>query len=463
MPRYLRLPEMMKRILYFDHTAKLGGGEIALWNLLQRLDRERYHPVVVLGADGPLRGKIEQLGIEVHVVPLAAEVAETRKDTLGFRGVLRIKQAVLALIYCFRLARFIRRSRADLVHTNSLKADILGGVAAHLARTRVAWHVRDRIEGDYLPVAAVRVFRWLCLWLPHYVIANSQATLNTLALPTDPGLRSSVVYLGVLLKKMLSSSEKEGWTPKWGFVVHDGVFDTSEVVAKKRAMGPPVVVLVGRLAEWKGQHIFIQAAARVRGRLPEARFQIIGSAMFGEEEYEKRIRAQAADLGMEDSIEFTGFRADVAHLIGASDILVHASITGEPFGQVVIEAMAAGKPVVATDGGGIPEIVRDGETGILVPMGDAAAMADAVVRLLLDPATALAMGQAGRRRVRDHFTVSHTAQKVEAIYDRIFGISTGSQGPRLEDPTEHAESEPAEEQPGRLKAGTPKAEGFSAV
>ena len=416
---------MPKKILFFDHTAKLGGGELALWNLLQRLDRERYHPVVVLASDGPLREKIEKIGVEVHILPLAAEVAETRKDTLGGRSVLRLRAAALALIYCFRLARFIRRSRVALVHTNSLKADILGGVAARLARVPVAWHVRDRISEDYLPAPAVRLFRFFCRWIPNYVIANSEATLNTLGLPANSTMNASVVYSGVVLKK-LASTEKEGGAAKWSFVVHDGVFDATEASELRTAMGPPVVVLVGRLAEWKGQHIFIQAAARIRARLPEVRFQVIGSAMFGEEQYEKRIRTQVADLGMEDRIEFTGFRADVEQLIKASDILVHASITGEPFGQVVIEAMAAGKPVVATNGGGIPEIVCDGETGILVPMGDAAAMADAIARLLLEPSTAFAMGQAGRRRVFDHFTVGHTARKVEAIYDRIFGAEQSS-------------------------------------
>ena len=421
---------MRKRILFFDHTAKLGGGEIALFNLLQRLDQERYLPSVVLAADGPLREKIEKIGVEIHVLPLALEIAETRKDTLGGKSTLRIKAVILSLIYCFWLARFIRHRRADLLHTNSLKADILGGVAARMARVPVAWHVRDRIDEDYLPKSAVRLFRWLCLWIPNYVIANSDATLSTLELPANATMRDSVVYSGVL--KTREGGKKEGKSSKWGFVVHDGVFKVSETPEARPAMGPPVVVMVGRLTEWKGQHIFIEAAARIRDRLPEVKFQIIGSAMFGEEEYERKIRAQTAKLKMEDRIDFTGFRADVADLIRAADILVHASITGEPFGQVVVEAMAAGKPVVATDGGGIPEIICNGETGLLVPMGDAAAMADAIIRLLLEPSMAFDMGQAGRRHVFNHFTVSHTARKVEAIYDRIFGGKQSSMDIRVE-------------------------------
>ena len=383
---------MPRKILFFDHTAELGGGEIALLNLVIRLDRDEFFPVVVLGSDGPFRERLVEAGIETHIVPLAAAVGGTRKDTLGGGSILRWREAGLALAYCFKLARFIRSSRAALVHTNSLKADILGGVASRLARVPVVWHVRDRIETDYLPKTVVVVFRRLCRLIPNFVIANSHATLQTLGLPKDTG---TVAYIGI--------------------VVHDGI-PVSASDPRKTPSATPLIALVGRISAWKGQHIFIAPAARVRERFPQARFQIIGSAMFGEEEYEKEIRAQSVALGLQDCLEFTGFRADVPELIDALDILVHASTSGEPFGQVVIEGMAAGKPVVATNGGGIPEIMRDDETGILVPMGDAPAMAEALIRLLAEPDTAAAMGAAGRRRVLAHFTAEHTARKVEAVF-----------------------------------------------
>lgn len=384
---------MLKRILFFDHTAKLGGGEIALLQMLECLNRQEFFPVVVLAAEGPLVGMLREAGIETHVLPLAAEIGEVRKDSLGGGSLLRIRQAALALRYCFELAGFIRRARIDLVHTNSLKADLLGGVASRLARVPVLWHVRDRIDTDYLPKPVVLVFRKLCRWLPKAIVANSRATLGTLKLPAGKG-----------------------------FVVHDGI-PAGFVPGGEKAPGPPLIALVGRITEWKGQHIFIEAAARVHALFPEARFQIIGSAMFGEEEYERKIRAMVANRGLEECFEFTGFRTDVPKLIEALDILVHASITGEPFGQVVIEGMAAAKPVVATNGGGVPEIVCDGETGLLVPMGDAAAMASAIGELLSNPADGLAMGRAGRQRVLDHFTAHHTAGKMEGIYRQILDIA----------------------------------------
>ena len=384
---------MSETILFFGHTAQLGGGEIALLNVVPQLDRAAFRPLVVLASDGPLRGKLEAAGIETHLLPLAAGVVETRKDSLGGASLLRLGALGHTALYVLRLARFIRQHRAALVHTNSLKADLLGGCAARLARVPVLWHVRDRIAGDYLPARVVQVFRWLCGWLPTFVVANSQATMDTLHL--DSARRA---------------------------VVHDGFPGGACGVAPDPAA--PVLGLVGRITEWKGQHIFLEAAARVRQQFPQARFQIIGSAMFGEAAYEARLRAMVRDLGLEACVEFTGFRADVQALIGRLTILVHASTTGEPFGQVVIEGMAAGKPVIATAGGGVPEIVLPGHTGLLVPMGEVLPLAEAMLRLLGDPLLAQALGRAGRQRVADCFTIQHTARKLEAIYRGLLPAPT---------------------------------------
>jgi glycosyltransferase involved in cell wall biosynthesis len=127
----------------------------------------------------------------------------------------------------------------------------------------------------------------------------------------------------------------------------------------------------------------------------------------------------ARTLGIERSVEFTGFRNDVPDLIRGLDLIVHASTTGEPFGQVIVQGMAAGKPVVATNGGGVPEIVVDGTTGLLVPMDDAPALGAAICKLLAAPETAAAMGKAGRKRVLEHFTIEQSARKVEAVYAEV--------------------------------------------
>ncbi len=403
---------VLKTVLYVDHTAKLGGGEIALLNLVSALDTSKYRPLVVLAEDGPLAGRLKKAGIETTILPLDAALRETRKDTLGPRSLLRGKQAVTLLSYSLRLARWARANAVDLIHTNSLKSDIYGGLAGRMAGIPVLWHIRDNINSDYLPAVVASSFRLLTRLLPQVVVANSNSTLHQLRLRKP---NSAVVYSGV-------PAEALGRIPME--VVHDGYVEEEVTARLPKNPGawerPPTVALIGRIAEWKGQHVFLRAAAAVRSRFPDARFWIVGAPLFGEDAYERSLHTMTEQLGMTDAVEFLGFRDDVAQLMSQIDIVVHASTLGEPFGQVVIEGMAAGKPLIATDGGALPEIVIPYETGYLVPMGSAEDMASALTRLLSNPAQARQMGEAGKRRVERLFTISHTARKVESVYDALF-------------------------------------------
>jgi glycosyltransferase involved in cell wall biosynthesis len=178
----------------------------------------------------------------------------------------------------------------------------------------------------------------------------------------------------------------------------------------------PVIVLVGRISPWKGQDIFIRAAAMVLKQFPACRFQIVGSALFGEDALESQLKQLAASLGVGDRVEFLGFRKDVPEIIANSTLLVHASTVPEPFGQVIVQAMAEGKPVVATRGGGVLEIVDDGKTGLLVPMKDVEAMAEAICKILSNSEQAAEMGRAGQKKFLEKFTIETTVEKVQEVY-----------------------------------------------
>jgi len=383
-----------RTILFLDHTAALGGGEIALLNLVTHLDRNRYFPIVILFSHGPLEEKLRDAGIKTQVLPLAPSIVHTRKEQLNRGALSRVRDLLRLVRFTLRLTTHIRKIRPDIIHTNSLKADVIGGIAGRLAKKRVLWHVRDRIADDYLPPKVVRAFRFGCRTIPHVVIANSQATFDTLQLPVREGNPSRPV--------------------------HDGIAVGAKPIYQAPADNlAPLIGIVGRLTEWKGQHVFLDAAAAVLREFPNARFQIIGGALFGEEEYEVQLKQQAQLLNLNGHLDWLGFRDDVPLLLEKLDVLVHASTIGEPFGQVVVEGMAAGKPVVATSGGGVPEIIVDGACGILVPMNNATAMGKAILQLLHDPAHAQTIAQAGYERVRDHFCIQLVANNVEAVYDRM--------------------------------------------
>ena len=381
------------RVLYLDHTARLSGGELALARLLAALDRARVEPIVALAEEGPLRKLLEQQSIETHVLPLHEAVRNVRKDSLGLAGwVARVGALGSIWRYAWRVSRLARQRGVQLIYSNSLKSDFYGTVAARLAGVPIVWHVRDRIESDYLPRTAVWAVRLLARHLPVCVVANSASTLATLKL--GKGRRAAVIASGLTRE------------------------DIERCWVAQRTNSTPRIGIVGRIAPWKGQDVFLEAAARLLRSGLTARFCIAGAPLFGEEEFARQLRERAASLGLADRVEFLGF-SDVPSVLRSLDVLVHASKTPEPFGQVIIEGMAAELPVVATDGGGAREIIENGRTGVLVPMGEPGALAEALAELLRHPERARALAAAGRRHVLEHFTVEKSARQSEALYEEL--------------------------------------------
>lgn len=391
-------------ILFFNHTAKWSGGEISLFGLVVNLDRLRYTPLVVLAGEGKLAERLQALNIETIVLPLTPDIVEARKEALGLKSLLNPMRLLRGGKYVLRLARLIRKHKVDLVHCNSLKSDLIGGAAAKLARVPCVWHVRDRIDEDYLPSRIARSFRFLARHLPAGILANSKSTLQTLQLSGSMSSRSRVAHPGVSLREYSPLPFLQG-TPN----------------DRQR------LILVGRITPWKGQDVFIEAAAQISPRWPKALFQIVGVPMFGEEDYERGLHEQVKRHGLEAQVEFVGFSDKVPDLLQKADIFVHASKLGEPFGKVIVEAMACGKPVIATDGGALREIVipgsvtevQKGETGLLVPMNSVEEMANAMEALLLDSARAALMGKNGRCRAEQLFTVEATTKEVEDLFDLL--------------------------------------------
>ena len=376
------------RVVYLDHVAHLSGGEIALLRLLPHL--RGVNPHVILGEDGPLVNRLQQAGISVEVFPIAPAARELRKDSVGLSA-SGLRGVPGAATYTARLAMRLRALRADLVHTNSLKAGVYGSLAARTAGVPVLWHVRDRISDDYLPGVAVRLVRTLVGLLPDGVMANSTATLSTLG--------------GSL-----------GKSPHW--VVPDTVI---AVPAPAVSRGEGIVFgMVGRLAPWKGQDLFLRSFARAFPH-GDTRAVIVGEAMFGEERYERELVLLARNLGIADRVVFRGFREDIWRELAGFDALVHASITPEPFGQVVLEGMAAGLAVIAADEGGPASMILDGQTGRLFRSRDQASLAEAMRSIYEHPEQRELLGEAARRAAADYHPDVAAAQ-VEGAYARLTGV-----------------------------------------
>ena len=390
----------VRRILYLDHTAVLGGGELALLALVKELDRTRFDPVVLLFSEGPLLADMQAIA-ETHVLPMPQELADARRESMHGAGGLPWRKAIGLLRFMASLSRVVDRLRPDLIHTNSLKSDLLGGFVARYQGVPVVWHIRDRIDEDYLPARAVRVFRVACGLLPQGLIANSRATLKSLYLRQDKP--AAVISSGIDLQPFEQAAAAN-----------------AETLAAAIASGRELRVgLIGRICPWKGQEIFLRAAARVLDQRPGVRFFIIGAPLFGEDAFASDLRRLAADLGITGQVEFTGFQRNMPEVIARLDLVVHASTIPEPFGQVVVQGMAAAKPVIATEGGGPSEILRDGVTGYLVPRGDPERLAAKIVDVLAQPAAAETVAHAGQRHALAHYGTETTTRLAEQFYTAV--------------------------------------------
>jgi glycosyltransferase involved in cell wall biosynthesis len=372
------------RVVYLDHVARLSGGEIAILRLLPHL--RHVHAHVILGEDGVLAERLQEAGISVEVLAFAASAREVRRDAVRLGGAAP-SAALHTLAYAARLARRLRQLQPELVHTNSLKSGVYGSLAAKAAGVPLVWHLRDRIADDYIPRSAVRVMRRFIAGVADGVIANSTATLETL--PARARERSWVIPDSVEVSPHPRTS--------------DGAYTTFG--------------MLGRIAPWKGQDLFLRAFAAAFPNGGE-RAVLVGTPMFGEEAYEQELDELVTSLGLAGRVEFRGFREDVWIELASFDVLVHASVIPEPFGQVVLEGMAAGLAVIAPDEGGPAAVIADGETGRLFRSRDPDSLATAMAALCADPSERQRLGSAAQRAVED-YKPQVLAERLERAYERI--------------------------------------------
>ena len=185
----------------------------------------------------------------------------------------------------------------------------------------------------------------------------------------------------------------------------------------------PVVCMMGNIRKWKGQDTVIRAVHEARDAFPDLRLLLVGETSAADGDYEQQLKALVADLGLGERVVFAGYQSNVADFLEACDVVVHASVLPEPFGRVVLDAMACRKPVVAAHGGAIPEIVVEGETGLTFPPGDASALAAQLARVLGDRGLAERMGQLGYERLMQHFHIDRNVEATERLYRRLLGAA----------------------------------------
>jgi glycosyltransferase involved in cell wall biosynthesis len=293
----------------------------------------------------------------------------------------------------YQLVRLLQRRRADILHTHTLAAaNTLSRIAARLAGVRIVSHLH--IANHFRP-------------LTRRVLAAAD---NVTA-----GLAAELVAVSDETRR---AYERQGYRRRIR-VIYNGV-DTDPVDTNglREELGlpanAPLVVEVGRLCEVKGQRELVEALAQV----PEARGVLVGADLEQGGAYERALRRRAREVGVADRVVFAGQRTDAVRVVAAADVVALPSWT-EGLPLVVLEAMAQGRAVVATPVGGTPELIVDGETGVLVPPRDPDALAAALRRVLADAELRRRFGEAGRRRVEERFSADTMARDVLALYEEV--------------------------------------------
>jgi glycosyltransferase involved in cell wall biosynthesis len=406
----------MTRVLFVEASTGgvVGGSLSGLYHLIRGMDRERFDVAMALYEPKRIESDLVALGVPVHHIRrarLPKEHALLRlngyqraKGIDPVRASLRMGRQAARLLAeevpaAAALGQVIRRTRPHVVHLgNGLRANFDAFLACWMTRTPVVCHVKGFEKYGSRE-------RWA-------------------------SRRTAVVVC--MTRAILEHCRRRGLAPPDARVVYDALDEAWFAPGKDRLAvrddlgvpaDAPCVGIIGNVQAWKGQDVLIEAMARVVRSQPAARCLIVGGVHRAGRAYAAELGRRVAELGLEERVCFTGFRDDVPDLLEALDVVVHASVRPEPFGRVILEAMALGRPVVAANAGGVPELIEHERTGFLTPPGDAAELAACIERILSSPAEAAAMAARGRSWVRERFSLPRQVADMSDIYE------TAARGP----------------------------------
>jgi glycosyltransferase involved in cell wall biosynthesis len=352
---------------------------------MKGLDEKKFEVEFACAPGGPLIGEISKEGIKFQPINHFVQEINIFKD---FRALLE-------------LIHLLKRGKYDIVHTHNSKAGFLGRLSAKIAKVPIIVHT---IHGFAFHEYERPPRRLLFILLEKFA-AKFAGRLITVSQPlTKWGLEIGV------------------GSPEKYVTIYDGIeidkFQVKIDIHKKRQEfgikpGDKVVGAVAKLWEGKGHKTILEAAKTVVKKSPQVRFIFVGEGYL-----RKELESYARDLGVSDYVIFAGFREDIPEVTAIFDIAVLVSLF-EGLGRVLLEAMVLGKPVVATRVGGIVDVVKDGETGILVSPEDPEGLARAITTLLEDENSARRMGEAGKRRIDSKFTARTMVERIEQVYEKL--------------------------------------------
>lgn len=401
------------RICWISVSDRLGGSEVALVEMVRglRAARPSWALHAILPGDGPLGARLEAAGASTEVVALPGALARVgesaamrRRWSIGARvalGSQLARAAVVLPLYERRLGSALARFAPDVLHTNGFKAHVLGARLG--GRSALVWHLHEYVSRRRLTRALLRRYAGRCRAL----VANSSSVasdaMEVFVAPPPVTVLHNAVDLQV-------------------FAPEGPVLDLDRLAGLAPDARAVRVGLVATFGRWKGQDVFIDALRRVVASSPvPVRGYIVGDSLYdtaGSQFTRAELQSLIVSAGLAGRVGLAGF-LDAAPAMRSLDVVVHASREPEPFGLAIAEAMACGRAVVTTAHGGAAELVSPGADALVAEPGDAGALAEALLRLAIDPALRTELGARARSAALERFAPARMASRLASLYEEV--------------------------------------------
>lgn len=385
----------IKVLFYEPYPMGLGGNFQTQKMILERLDRIKLLPIVMAPAEGVALDRFRAMGVECSVMPPPTSIGSYGGIILKASLLTRLKSAFHLLKYNFQIARFIRQNNIDVVYANCVRAQMQVGLGALFAGVPSLLYVKGELTNPLID----RV----CFFLASKIIFFCRSNRDDKYPLLVRWFKRKIEIVSIGFDPALIESALTRGNPsfKKGLMLESDSINT---------------VVVGQLYKPKGQHFAIEALARLIPDFPNVKLYLLGDHVIEEYRfYRAELEKMIAGFGLRKNVVFMGWRKDALDVVSVMDIVIHPSLA-EGFGRAVLEAMALGKPVVASAVGGLREAVKDGENGFLIPPGDVMALTECWRKLLSDAALRLRLGKQARYSIFAEYLIDDKVKLLSNIW-----------------------------------------------